>query len=470
MSNVAQMKNNQSTNQTINPATGDVLETYSLQTSQEVEEIINQSHAAYLDWRGTDMNHRIQKVRAFMDILDTHKNDLAMLMATEMGKPITQGIGEVERCIAICEYTVTDDLDSLKDDNRDLKGGKGAIVSFEPIGIVFGIQPWNFPLYQVVRFMIPTLVAGNAVILKHAKNVWGMAKRVEEMMVEAGFPDNLFRSIFIENEQAEAVIEHQHVRAVTLTGSAKAGSAVAKIAGANIKKSVLELGGADPYIVLDDATIDTAVNVCVMGRIANSGQTCVNAKRFIVLESVYDAFKEKFVAAMKNVSYGDPTDPDTKMGPLAREDLREKLHDQVTESVEKGAVCLVGGEMPDGKGYFYPASVLENIKPGMPAYDDELFGPVAGLFKAKDEDDAIRIANDHRYGLGGGVLSADEDRAIAVARRLETGMVSINGFFGSQPNLPFGGTKDSGYGREHGGFGIREFVNIKSIMIGNPQS
>jgi succinate-semialdehyde dehydrogenase/glutarate-semialdehyde dehydrogenase len=468
MSNIAQFMNTDKTNQTINPATEEVLETYEFHNSRDVEEIIEQTQRAYEGWRTTSLDHRCEKIRALASVLDSNKDDLAILMAREMGKPLAQGRKEVERCVKICEYTVNEDVKQLNDDIRDLEGGKKGIISFEPLGIVFGIQPWNFPLYQVIRFLVPNLAAGNGVILKHAKNVWGMAKRVEEMISEAGFPDHLFRAVFIENEEAEFIIENEHIQAVTLTGSSGAGRSVAEIAGKNLKKTVLELGGSDPYIVLDDADLNKAVETCVMGRVANSGQTCVNAKRFIVLDAVYNDFRDQFVAAMSQVQYGDPTLEETQMGPLARKDLRDTLHDQVTEFVKKGATVLLGCQLPDNeKGYFYPASVLENVEPGMPAYDDELFGPVATLFRATEEEDAIRIANDHRYGLGGGVFSKDEDRAIHVARKIFTGMVSVNGFFGSQPNLPFGGVKQSGYGREHGGFGIREFVNIKSIMVGD---
>jgi succinate-semialdehyde dehydrogenase/glutarate-semialdehyde dehydrogenase len=468
MSNVSAFPGSEENNtvQTINPATGEVIKEWPLQTKDQALKVVKGAHQAFQQWRETDMNERAKIILKIASLLEKNKEELAKLMATEMGKPIAQGQGEIERCISICKYTAKEDYKNLTDEERPLEGGEKGIISYEPEGVILGIQPWNFPLYQVVRYSVCNLMAGNAVLLKHAKNVWGMAERVQEIYKEAGVPRGLFNVLYLENEEIDDLIGHDKIRGVTLTGSSEAGKSVASTAGKHLKKMVLELGGSDPYIILDDVDLDAIMETCVKGRVNNAGQTCVAAKRFIVLEDIYDEFKKKFVAAMGAVEYGDPQDPDTQMGPMARKDLRETLHKQVQKSIAKGAALLVGGDLPDGDGYFYPATVLENIKPGMPAYDDELFGPVAGLFKAKNEDDAVRIANDHRYGLGGGVMSGDQDRAIKLARRIDTGMVSINGYFGSQPNMPFGGVKQSGYGREHGGFGITEFVNIKSIYVG----
>ena len=469
MSNAHVLSSHQNNNevQTINPTTGKPIKNWPLHSKSQGEAIVEKAHEAFLEWRKTDMETRAKIIQKIANALDKHKDSLAKLMAEEMGKPIKQGLGEIERCISICEYTAKEDYKNLMDEERSLNGGKKGIITYQPLGVILGIQPWNFPLYQVIRYSVPNLMAGNSVLLKHAKNVWGMAARIQEIYKEAGLPDNVFGVLYLENEDVSDLIGHKHVRGVTLTGSSKAGQSVASTAGQHLKKSVLELGGSDPYIILDDVDMDTAIKTCVTGRVSNAGQTCIAAKRFIIVEDIYDEFKEKFVAAMKAVEYGDPQNEDTQMGPIARKDLRDSLHDQVTESIEKGAKCLVGGKIPQEDGFFYPATVLENIQPGMPAYDDELFGPVAGLFKAKDEDDAIRLANDHRYGLGGGVMSANENRAITLAKRIDTGMVSVNGYYGSQPNLPFGGVKQSGYGREHGGFGITEFVNIKSIYVGD---
>ncbi len=385
-------------------------------------------------------------------------------MTKEMGKPIKQSKQEVDNCIAICQYTAQNGPEMLKDESRDFDGGKG-IITYQPLGVILGIEPWNFPLYQVVRYSVPNLLAGNTTVLKHAKNVWGSAKLIQQVYLDAGIPEGAFGLLFLDNEDMEDIIAHEKIQGVTLTGSEGAGKAVAKTAGANLKRTLLELGGSDPYIILEDADLNSAVEICVQGRVNNSGQTCVAAKRFIIVEQIYDEFKEKFTAAMKAVSYGNPTDPESDMGPMARKDLRDDLHEQVQESVKKGAICLLGGEIPDQKGFFYPPTVLENVTPGMPAYDDELFGPVATLFKVKDEEGAIKIANDHKYGLGGGVFSADEDRAKKVALKIETGMVNINGYALAKPNLPFGGIKNSGYGREHGGFGIREFLNTKTLVV-----
>jgi succinate-semialdehyde dehydrogenase/glutarate-semialdehyde dehydrogenase len=311
-------------------------------------------------------------------------------------------------------------------------------------------------------------MAGNSILLKHAENVTGSAKLLEKIYKDAGLPDHLFKVLVIDHDQSDMGIENDLVRGVTLTGSPKAGETIGKKAGANLKKAVLELGSNDAYLVLEDANIKLAVKTCVMGRTYNNGETCVAAKRFIVVDAVYDEFKEAFVEQMKALTIGDPTDEDTDIGPLAREDLRDELNEQVQESVKNGAEILCGGKIPDRDGYFYPATVLGNVEPGQPAYDDELFGPVASLIKAKDTDDAMRIANDSRFGLGGGIFSEDTDKAIELASKyFDTGMVFINGFSLAKPEMPFGGVKNSGFGREHGGFGLKEFVNVKSVIIQN---
>ncbi|ROO24286.1 aldehyde dehydrogenase [Salinisphaera orenii MK-B5] len=453
------------THQTINPATGEVIDTYELATDEQALATLRASHEAFLDWRKTSFEERAGILREIAKRLRANKDDYAALMTREMGKPIAQGGGEIELCAAICEFTADNGPQELADEQRDLDGGR-ALVSYQPIGVILGIQPWNFPFYQVVRYAIANIMAGNTVLLKHAPNVWGAAVEIEKLFVAAGLPENVFRSLFIDADQTSQLIEHEHVRGVTLTGSPRAGSAVAAKAGEQLKKSVLELGSNDAYLVLEDADIDRAVETCVQGRIYNNGETCVAAKRFIVVDAVYDAFREKFVEKMRQIEYGDPTDPNTALGPIAREDLRDTLHDLVKRSIDQGATCVCGGEIPDGPGYFYPVTVLEDLKPGMPAYDEELFGPAASLIRVADEAEAIRVANDSRYGLGGGIFSKDEQRAVDIARNLfDTGMVNINGYRLAQPHLPFGGVKDSGYGREHGGFGMKEFVNAKSVMI-----
>lgn len=448
-----------------NPATGEVRKQFTPHTKAQAEQIINVAHHAFDTWKNTPFQQRKDVILEMADLLESNKDELAALITAEMGKPVNQAKGEIDVSVAVCRYTAETGLDFLKDEERPIEGGTG-IISYEPIGVILAMQPWNFPIYQVIRYSAANLLAGNTTVLKHAEICWDAAEKVQQLYTKAGLPEGAFGVIHVDNETVDTLIAHQHVRGVTLTGSAAAGKIVAKEAGAHLKKTVLELGGSDPYIILEDAPLENIVSVCVKGRINNAGQTCVAAKRFIVVAEIYDKFKEKFVAAMKDVSFGDPTQEDTAMGPIAREDLRDTLHEQVQKSLKNGATCLTGGELPsDVKGYFYPATVLENVKPGMPAYDEELFGPVASLIKAKDEEDAVRIANDHVYGLGGGVFTANQARGIDIARKIDTGMVNVNGYGTARSNMPFGGVKESGYGREHGGFGIREFVNIKSIFV-----
>lgn len=453
------------TQQTINPATGAVIATYELASDEQAVQTLRDAHDAFVTWRTTSIDERAGILREIARRLRANKDHYAALMTQEMGKPIAQGGDEIELCAAICEYTADTAADELADEERELDGGR-ALISYQPVGVILGIQPWNFPFYQVIRYSIANIMAGNSVLLKHAPNVWGAALEIEKLFVEAGLPENVFRNLLINADQVNQLIEHEYVRGVTLTGSPRAGGAVAAKAGEQLKKSVLELGSNDAFLVLDDADIDRAVETCTQARVYNNGETCVAAKRFIVVDSVYNEFREKFVEKMRQVAYGDPTDPDTILGPIARGDLRETLHDLVKRSVDAGATCVVGGQIPDGPGYFYPSTVLEDVKPSMPAYDEELFGPVASLIRVADEEEAIRVANDSRYGLGGGIFSKDEKRAIDIARNLfDTGMININGYRLAQPHLPFGGIKDSGYGREHGGFGMKEFVNAKSVMI-----
>lgn len=452
---------------TYNPATGAHHKTYKLHTKEEASEIIDQTHEAFLQWRKTSFEERAKIIRKIAGLLEEQKQSLAEMMTRQMGKPLEQGLGEIDVCIGICKYTADQGADVLKDETREVEGGKKGIISYQPLGVIFGMQPWNFPFYQCMRYSIATIMAGNTTVFKHAGICFETAHKIQEIYEQAGLPENVFSVLYVDDETADALIAHDKVRGVTFTGSAKAGSIVAKEAGAHLKKTVLELGGSDPYIVLKDANLDEIVETCVQGRINNGGQTCIAAKRFIVEEEIYDEFRDRFVAAMKDIKFGDPMDKSNDMGPLAREDLREKLHDQVKETIQKGANCLCGGEMPNGKGYYYPPTVLENIPEDSPAYKDELFGPVASLFKARDANHAVQIANDHRYGLGGGVMSGDEDKAIEIARTgLDTGIINVNTYGLAVPNMPFGGVKESGYGREHGGFGLREFVNVKSIIVG----
>ncbi|NKX18959.1 NAD-dependent succinate-semialdehyde dehydrogenase, partial [Alteromonadaceae bacterium A_SAG5] len=426
---------------------------------------VTRSQEAYLNWRRTSFETRADLFKNLANLMEERIDDLASLMTREMGKVTAQGKQEVQLCAEICRYTAEHGASILEDEHRIFEGGR-AIITYQPIGVILGIQPWNFPLYQVIRYSASNIMAGNTTVLKHAKNVFGMAQAIQQMYEDAGFPKNVYQSLLIDGGTASDLIKHKYVRGVTFTGSDEVGKEVAKVAASLSKKTVMELGSNDAFLVLEDADIDHAVEMCIQGRVINNGETCVAAKRFVIVDSVYDEFRDKFVAQCKKLKVGDPTNENTDLGPMAREDLRDELHDQVKKSLEAGATLSLGGEIPDSDGYFYPITVLENVSPGMPAYDDELFGPVASLIRVRDDKQAMEVANDSRYGLGGGIFSADTDKAISLAKdEFDTGMVNINGYSLAQPNLPFGGVKDSGYGREHGGYGMREFVNIKTIMV-----
>lgn len=448
----------------VNPATGQPIRTYAELAPAEAADGVAQADAAWKTWRTTSFADRAARMRRAAAILRDRKDELGRLMALEMGKPLKQGVSEAEKCAWACEYYADNAEAQLAPEAMNSDGSK-AYVAFQPLGVVLAIMPWNFPLWQVFRFAAPALMAGNVGILKHASNVPGCALVIEEILMQAGCPRGTFRTLLIGNPQVQAIIEHPLVRAVTLTGSTPAGKAVAAEAGAVLKKTVLELGGSDPYIVLDDADLESAARTCVEARLINSGQSCIAAKRFIVVDRVREAFTNRFVALMKEKKTGDPLADGTDVGPLARRDLRDSVHEQVGVSIARGAKCLLGGEVPAGDGAFYPPTVLADVAPGMPAYDDEIFGPVAAIIAAKEEADAIRIANDTIFGLGAAVFTQDLARGERVASALEAGTVVVNGFVASDPRLPFGGVKQSGYGRELGSYGIKEFVNIKTVHV-----
>ncbi|MGP5118565.1 NAD-dependent succinate-semialdehyde dehydrogenase [Psychrobacter alimentarius] len=451
---------------TVNPATGENIKEYNYMSKDEVNKIVDASHEAFLEWRKTSHEERAKVINSIGDTLMKYKEELSKLMTEERGKLYSQSLQEVDLCKGICDYTAENGITALADDEREIESMKKGIVTYQPIGVIYGMQPWNFPAYQVFRYTIANLMAGNSILLKHAANVTGSGLLIEKIFHESDLPNDLFRTILIDHDQSEELIGHDKVRGVTLTGSDGAGSIVGQQAAKAIKKVVLELGSNDAFIVLEDADLDVAVETCAQARLINNGETCVAAKRFIVVDSLYDDFRQRIVEKFENVKTGDPMDDGSNIGPLARKDLQEKLHEQVEESVKKGATIATGGKLPEGKGSFYPATILENVEKGQPAYDDELFGPVASLIRAKDQDDALRIANDSRYGLGGAIFSKDEEKAIRLAREeFDTGMVYINGYGLANPALPFGGVKDSGHGREHGGFGIKEFVNIKAVHV-----
>lgn len=451
---------------TINPATGEAIKEYNYMSNDEVNKIVESSHQAFTEWRKTSHEARAKVINSIGETLLKYKEELSKLMTEERGKLYSQSLQEIDLCKAICDYTAEKGVAALADDERDIEGLKKGIVTYQPIGVIYGMQPWNFPAYQVFRYTIANLMAGNSILLKHASNVTGSGLLIEKIFHESELPNDLFRTILIDHDQSEALIGHDKVRGVTLTGSDGAGSIVGQQAAKAIKKVVLELGSNDAFIVLEDADVELAVETCTQARLINNGETCVAAKRFIVVDSLYGDFRERIVKKFADAKSGDPMDDASDLGPLARKDLQEKLHEQVEDSVAKGATIAVGGQLPGGKGSFYPATILENVEKGQPAYDDELFGPVASLIRAKDQDDALRIANDSRYGLGGAIFSKDEDKAIRLAREeFDTGMVYINGYGLANPALPFGGVKNSGHGREHGGFGIKEFVNIKGLHV-----
>ena len=453
---------------TVNPATGEDLETYEKLSKEDAFAKVEACHEAFTQWKLRSLEDRASVIKQLGQGLRDNEEELAQLMTAEVGKLIGDSRDEVELCAAICDYTAANGPGELADEKRDPNNAGRGIVTYSPIGVVYGIQPWNFPSYQVIRYAIASLMAGNGVLLKHSSLCTGSGLLIERIFRDAGLPENLFTVLVIDHDTSDAIIEHDKVRGVTLTGSDGAGRHVGEKAAAAIKKTVLELGSNDAYMVLEDADIDLAVKVCAQARLYNNGQTCINGKRFIVTDKVYDEFIEKFVARFEGVKLGDPTDEDSDMGPMSSSDLRDDLQEQVDKSVAKGAKVACGGTVPDKKGAWYPATVLTDVSPGQPAYDDELFGPVASVIRAKDDEDAMRLANDSRYGLGGGILCGDEERAIELAsKHFDTGMVFINTYGVADPAMPFGGVKNSGYGREHGGFGVKEFVNAKAIFVGS---
>lgn len=450
---------------TINPLTEQVLHTYAYMSDAEAADTVKASHEAFLQWRLRSLEERAEVMSAIALKLEEKKDAFAQLMTDEVGKLIGDSRSEVDLCVAICKYTAEQGPKVLGDEERPSANGTG-IVTHQPIGVVYGIQPWNFPAYQAVRYSIASVMAGNGVLLKHAESCTSSGLFLRDLYEEAGLPKGLFGVLLISHEQSDAIIDHDLVRAVTLTGSEKAGRTVAEKAGKALKKTMLELGSNDAYLVLDDADLELAVKTCVKGRLFNNGQTCVNAKRFIVTEKNYDAFVEAYAKQFAAIRMGDPNDANTQLGPMVSKAQRDTLHEQVSKSVAQGARLVVGGEIPDRTGAFYPATVLADVAPGQVAYEDELFGPAAAIIKAKDDDDALRIANDSRYGLGGGIFSRDVKRARKLATTyFDTGMVCINTFNVASPALPFGGVKASGYGREHGPEGLKEFVNVKSITL-----
>lgn len=450
--------------QSINPATGKVLHSYPETSDADLSDILTHAGQAAQDWAQSTFATRVGHMRRLASLLRERASVYAKLMAAEMGKPLPQGRAEVDKCAWACDFYADRAEPFLAPESVQVQGAR-TCVAFRPLGVVLAIMPWNFPFWQVFRFATANLMAGNGALLKHAPNVQGCAQAIEEVVRDAGFPRHLLRNIATSNERTAAVIQHPVVQAVTLTGSTRAGRAVAAIAGVALKKTVLELGGSDPYIVLSDAAVSSAAETCVASRLINGGQSCIAAKRFIVVRPVLQEFTEQVVALMGAAVHGDPLGVrPVDLGPMARHDLRDTLHDQVSGSVKAGAKLLLGGQIPDHPGAFYPPTVLTDVQKGMPAGDEETFGPVACILPVRDEDEAFRVANDSPYGLGAAIFTADVERIEKLAiERLEAGSCFVNDFVKSDPRLPFGGIKQSGYGRELSIYGIREFVNVKSI-------
>ncbi|MDN8618082.1 NAD-dependent succinate-semialdehyde dehydrogenase [Variovorax ginsengisoli] len=451
--------------ESINPATGKPIARYELTPASALPGIVERAHAAFLQWRQSGFAERTAPLQRAAGILRRNEREYAQLMAQEMGKPVSNGLEEVRACAAVCEHYAEHAAEMLADTPLTSDFTRSRVV-YRPLGVVLGVQPWNWPFHQVFRMAVPALAAGNAVVVKHASNVPGCARAIEDVFVRAQLPPDLLRVLLLASADVEALVSHPLVRGVSLTGSGPAGAAVARAAGGKLKKSVLELGGSDPYLVLADADIELAARICTQGRLGNSGQSCIAAKRMIVVKDVRAAFEERFVALMGAARVGDPLLDDTVVGPLARRDLRDALHAQVQASVAAGARLLLGGAVPEGPGSFYPATVLTDVRRGMPAFDEELFGPVAAIVPVADEGAAIAAANDSAYGLGGCVLTRDVQRGERIAADLlDSGMAWVNGCVREDPRLPFGGIKDSGYGREQATWGIREFVNVKTVVV-----
>ncbi len=448
----------------IDPATGATLAQYDEHSREQCDVILRQTHAAFTRWRQMDYDARAACFNRLAALLRTDIESLARCIVLEVGKPIRDARAEINKSAGTCEYFAANAAALLRDELVPTEAQK-SYVRYEPLGTILGIMPWNFPVWQVIRYAAPAMMAGNATVLKHANNVTGSALAVEDLFKRAGFPEHLCRALIIDVPAVKHIIQHPLVAAVTLTGSLRAGRDVASIAGASVKKCVLELGGSDPFIVLEDADLDAAVETGVTSRLLVSGQVCISPKRFIVLESRRAEFESKLVARMGAAKMGEPSDETTAYGPMARRDLRELVARQVQTCIAQGATLLLGGHTPDGPGAYYPATVLSAVKPGMPAYDEEIFGPVAAVIPVKDEDDAVRVANDSPYGLGAVVFSRDILRAERLAQRIDAGSCFVNSAVRSDSRLPFGGIKQSGFGRELGAQGIKEFTNTKTIYI-----
>tara|TARA_R110000868_G_scaffold15443_9_gene70424 strand:+ start:4407 stop:5774 length:1368 start_codon:yes stop_codon:yes gene_type:complete len=448
----------------INPATGEKIAEYDRITLNQAKEKIAQSRKIYDSWKQKTFEERAKLMHQLADVLDVNKEEYAQLATKEMGKTIGQSRKEIEKCALVCRYYADYSKGLLADEIVKTEATK-SYVTFQPFGVILAVMPWNFPFYQVIRFAAPALMAGNTGVLKHASNVQGCAFALEDAFTKAGFPTGTFTNLNIDSKLVKDIIEDKNIVAVTLTGSEPAGRSVASIAGQNLKKTVMELGGSDAYIILDDVDLEEATDLAILGRLQNNGQTCIAAKRFVVLDKIYDDFLALFTKKMKAAKMGEPTDEATYYGPMARTDLRDQLHEQVLKTVAQGGRLVLGGEIPDRNGAYYPATILADLEPGMEGFDNELFGPVASVIRAKDEAHAVDLANNSVFGLGSGVFTGNKERGERLALQLEAGSSFVNKLVVSDPRLPFGGIKNSGYGRELAAYGIREFVNTKTIWI-----
>jgi len=449
----------------INPATGKVRQSYDFMSLQAVSKIIENMSKVREAYLKTSLSDRAIKMLKVAEILRNKKEFFAKIITEEMGKPITQALAEIEKCAGLCEFYAENTQKYLEPELIQTHYSK-SYVCYESLGIIFAIMPWNFPFWQVLRFAVPNLMVGNAGLLKHAPNSTGAALAIENLFKEAGFPEGLFKSLIIDVDLASYCIAHPKIAGVTLTGSGRAGQSVGAQAGKALKKVVLELGGSDPYLILEDADLELAAEECVLSRLSNAGQICISAKRIIVVDKIREEFLKLFLAKVEKYKCGDPMDPKTNMGPMAREDLRNQLHDQVERSVKAGLKIYCGGKKVEGPGFYYEPTVFLDVKKGTPAYDEELFGPVVCVIYARDLNHAIEIANDSPYGLGAAVFTKNLDLGEKIAREdLRAGTCNVNARVGSDARLPFGGIKESGYGRELAAFGVREFMNVKTVVI-----
>lgn len=450
--------------QSVNPFTNEVIKQFDEASSEDVKDALKGAEEAYQDWRKATFKERAGVVRRAADIMEDDIEHYAYLMTLEMGKVKREAHAEIKKCAACLRYYAEHAESFLKNEPLPVEEGE-AYIAYDPIGPVLAIMPWNFPYWQVIRFAAPNLMAGNVGILKHASSVPQVSMALEEIFLKAGAPDNVFKSLLVGSDKINKIIDNPIVQGVTLTGSEAAGSKVAERAGRNIKKSVMELGGSDPFVVLDDADLELAADMAVKSRLINFGQSCIAAKRFIIVKKVYNQFLEMFREKMVAIKIGDPTDDDVDYGPMAREDLARELLEQVQAGIKKGAKAVLGGDRPKMEGAFFNPTILTDVKKSNPIYDQELFGPVAMVFNVKNEKEAIKLANDSRYGLGGSVWTQDRDRGAYVARMINSGAVYVNKMMASDPAVPFGGVKKSGFGRELSYLGIREFMNQKTIWV-----